>query len=106
MKNDKKIKAVFLALLLTVSMLSAKEESCEKKGFKLYGKVQFVDSFPDLTIEYVNAFPDIDVEFVTSFPDSCGKWEVVDSFPDFTIKIVTSFPDLKVKKVTSFSGMK
>lgn len=79
--------------------------ACRKKGFNLYGDVQFVDSFPDLTIQYVSSFPDINVEFVSSFPSSCGQWKEVDSFPDFKVKVVSSFPDLKVKKVSSFPGM-
>ena len=32
------------------------------------GKWQFVNSFPDFTIEYVDGFPDFTVEFVESFP--------------------------------------
>jgi len=79
--------------------------SCRKKGYNLYGKVQFVESFPDLTIQYVSSFPDINVQFVSSFPSSCGQWQEVDSFPDFKVKVVSSFPDLKVKKVSSFPGM-
>jgi hypothetical protein len=79
--------------------------SCSKKGHNLYGKVQFVDSFPDLTIQYVSSFPDIKVEFVSSFPSNCGQWQVVDSFPDFKVQVVSSFPDLKVEKVSSFPGM-
>lgn len=82
-----------------------KTRSCEFKGIKLYGKVKFVTSFPDIKIKYVTSFPDIKVKFVTSFPDKCGKWKKVTSFPDFKVKVVTSFPDLKVKKVTSFPGM-
>jgi len=78
---------------------------CEWKGIKLYGKVQFVSSFPDIKIEYVTSFPDIKVEFVSSFPDKCGKWQEVTSFPDFKVQVVSSFPDLKVQKVTSFPGM-
>lgn len=78
---------------------------CEYKGIKLYGKVQFVNSFPDIKIEYVNSFPDIKVKFVNSFPDDCGEWQIVNSFPDFKVQVVTSFPDLEVKKVTSFPGM-
>jgi len=79
--------------------------NCEYKGIKLYGKVQFVTSFPDIKIQYVTSFPDIKVKFVTSFPDDCGEWQVVESFPDFKVEVVTSFPDLKVEKVTSFPGM-
>lgn len=79
---------------------------CEYKGIKLYGKVKFVDSFPDIKIQYVTSFPDIKVKFVDSSPDSCGKWEVVDIFPDFKVQIVTSFPDIKVKIVDSFPGMR
>ena len=78
---------------------------CEWKGIKLYGKVQFVTSFPDIKIQYVTSFPDIKVQFVSSFPDKCGKWQEVTSFPDFKVQIVNSFPDLKVQKVTSFPGM-
>lgn len=107
--NLRKIKIIVWGLslitMLTVE-LSAGDKPCEKNGFKLYGKVQFVDSFPDLRIEYVSSFSDIDVELVSSFPSSCGKWEVVDSFPDFKVQVVTSFPDLKVRKVTAFPRMK
>ena len=84
---------------------SNSKPSCRKKGFDLYGDVQFVDSFPDLTIQYVSSFPDINVEFVSSFPSNCGQWKEVDSFPDFKVQVVSSFPDLKVKKVSSFPGM-
>lgn len=79
--------------------------NCEYNGIKLYGKVQFVTSFPDIKIEFVTSFPDIKVQFVTSFPDDCGQWQVVESFPDFKVEVVTSFPDLKVETVTSFPGM-
>lgn len=82
-----------------------KTRSCEYKGIKLYGKVKFVTSFPDIKIKYVTSFPDIKVKFVSSFPDKCGKWKKVSSFPDFKVQVVNSFPDLKVKKVTSFPGM-
>ena len=77
---------------------------CAWKGIKLYGKVQFVSSFPDIKIQYVSSFADIKVKFVSSFPDDCGEWQEVTSFPDFKVQIVSSFPDLKVQKVSSFPG--
>lgn len=82
-----------------------KTGNCEWKGIKLFGKVQYVTSFPDIKVQFVTSFPDIKVEFVTSFPDKCGKWQEVSSFPDFKIQVVSSFPDLKIQKVTSFPGM-
>jgi hypothetical protein len=105
--NLRKIKTLWLVLILmfTVNM-SASDKPCEQNGFKLYGKVQFVDAFPDLKIEYVNAFSDIDVEFVTAFADSCGEWQIVDAFPDIKVQVVTAFADLKVRKVTAFPGMR
>ncbi|MBL4752651.1 MAG: hypothetical protein JKY52_03480 [Flavobacteriales bacterium] len=78
---------------------------CSFKGIELYGKVQFVTSFPDIKIQYVTSFPDIKVKWVTAFPDQCGKWQEVTSFPDFKVQVVTSFPDLKVQEVTSFPGV-
>ncbi len=32
------------------------------------GQWQFVESFPDFTIQFVNAFPDIKIQYVNSFP--------------------------------------
>ncbi len=32
------------------------------------GKWQFVDAFPDFTVQYVNAFPDFTVQYVNAFP--------------------------------------
>lgn len=55
-------------------------------------KVQIVESFPDLQVLRVGAFPDAcgKWQFVNSFPDF--TIEYVDGFPDFTIQFVESFP--------------
>jgi len=97
---------VFIATLNTFIVAQDKIdfETCTFKDFPLYGKVQFVDSFPDITVQIVQSFPDLKVTFVTSFPDDCGEWQIVDSFPDIKIKIVDSFPDVKVKFVETFPG--
>ena len=77
---------------------------CKFKGFKMYGKIQVVKSFPDLKVQIVNSFPDLKVQEVTSFPDACGKWQFVTSFPDLKIQYVESFPDIKIQFVKSFPG--
>lgn len=81
------------------------DNNCTYNGIKLYGKVQVVDSFPDIKVQVVNSFPDLKVQKVDSFADSCGKWEFVDSFPDFKIQYVVSFPDIKIQFVDSFPGI-
>lgn len=73
---------------------------------KIYGKIKFVDSFPDFKVKIVESFADIHVKLVDSFPNSSGKWKVVESFPDYKIKIVDSFPDFTIKYVDSFPGVK
>lgn len=80
-------------------------EDCTWNGFKLYGKIKFVESFPDIKIQVVNSFPDIKIKLVESFPDDCGEWKIVESFPDVKVKIVESFPDIKVQFVESFPGV-
>jgi len=80
-------------------------DSCYVNGIELKGKMQFVESFPDIRIQVVESFPDIKVKFVEAFPDECGEWQVVESFPDFTVQVVESFPDIKVKYVESFPGV-
>lgn len=81
------------------------DNDCKFKGMKLYGKIQFVTSFPDIKIQIVDAFPDLKVQIVDSFPDECGKWQIVNSFPDLKVQIVESFPDIKIKFVESFPGV-
>ncbi len=81
-------------------------DDCHWKGLPLYGKIKFVESFPDVKIKFVQSFPDIKVKFVTSFLDKCGEWQVVESFPDLKVQVVESFPDIKVKIVESFPGTK
>lgn len=97
------------ALLLGAASASAgpiDNENCTFKGRKLYGKVQFVDSFPDIKVQIVQSFPDLKVESVESFPDACGKWQKVTSFPDFKVQIVDSFPDIKIEYVKAFPGVR
>lgn len=55
-------------------------------------KVEIVSSFPDLKVKKVSSFPDDcgEWEFVDSFPDFTIQY--VESFPDFTIQFVESFP--------------
>lgn len=79
-------------------------EDCTFNGFPLYGKVQVVDSFPDIKVQIVESFPDIKIKLVESFPDDCGLWKFVESFPDVKIQFVDSFPDIKIKFVESFPG--
>ncbi len=81
------------------------KKNCTYKGFKLYGKIKFVESFPDIKIKFVESFADIHVKMVSSFPDECGKWQIVESFPDLKVQVVESFPDITVKLVESFPGI-
>ena len=89
----------------SVSCETAELDDCSFNGIELKGKVQFVESFPDIKIQVVESFPDINVKLVEAFPDDCGEWQVVESFPDFKVQVVESFPDIKVKYVESFPGM-
>ena len=78
---------------------NGKPEKC-----KLFGKIQIVDSFPDVKVQVVESFPDIRVQKVSSFADSAGEWEMVEHFPDYKVQLVESFPDYKVQYVDSFPG--
>ena len=78
---------------------------CTFHGFKLYGKIKVVDSFPDVKVQVVDAFPDLKVKAVQAFPDHCGEWQMVDAFPDTKVQFVTAFPDVKIKFVESFPGV-
>jgi hypothetical protein len=106
-------KIILLSIILLFSASNAfaqledevNEDECIFNGIQLYGKIQFVESFPDLTVQVVESFPDLKVKIVESFPDECGEWQIVDSFPDIKVKIVESFADIKIKFVESFPGI-
>ena len=72
---------------------------------KIYGKIQFVEHFPDFKVQVVEHFPDLKVQVVEHFPDGPGKWQIVEHFPDFKIQIVEHFPDFKIKYVEHFPGV-
>jgi hypothetical protein len=78
---------------------SGKPDKC-----RLFGRIQVVDSFPDVRIQQVSAFPDIRVQWVESFPDRPGRWQRVESFPDYRVQFVDAFPDYKIQVVESFPG--
>lgn len=97
---------IFIYLFM-VSAVSYADECYFNKGdekIPLYGKVQIVESFPDLKVQIVESFADLDVLIVSSFPDDCGKIQIVESFPDVRVQIVESFPDIKVRIVSAFPG--
>lgn len=96
---------IFISPINVVDAESKINDTCTYNGVKLYGKVQVVSSFPDITIQQVDSFPDLLIQDVRDFPDQCGKWQIVDSFPDFKVKYVDNSADIKVKTVQSFPGL-
>ena len=54
-----------LFLLTKMSDLNVKKVSSFPDNI---GEWQFVDSFPDFTVQFVDSFPDIKIKFVDSFP--------------------------------------
>jgi len=99
--------ASILLVLLTVAQAGERKvrPDCTCNGKRLYGKVQFVDSFPDLKVKVVNAFPDLKVKMVDAFPDRCGEWQSVDTFPDLKVQMVDTFPDITIQFVEAFPGL-
>lgn len=79
--------------------------NCYCKGYKLYGRIQIVESFPDIKVQIVTSFSDLKVKIIEDTPSKCGEWKIVNEFPDLKVKFVTSFPDIKIQYVQSFPGM-
>lgn len=98
-----------MPIILLISAISSGQskkdnENCHYRGYRLYGKIQIVDHFPDLKVQIVASFPDLKVKTVDYNPSQCGEWRMVDKFPDLKIQIVNSFPDLKIQFVQTFPG--
>lgn len=76
------------------------------KTYKLYGKVQIVNQFPDIKVKLVDNYADLNVQLVDNFANKCGQVQLVESFPDVKVQIVDNFADLTVKVVKNFPGLK
>ena len=94
--------AAFLLLVASLPFSQAEKPDVSH----IYGRIQFVDAFPNYKVKVTDAFADLQVQTVTAFADKPGKWQIVDSFPDFKIQTVDSFPDFTIKYVTAFPGPK
>jgi hypothetical protein len=57
-----------LACVLLVVPVAAQRACPLSEVAKIYGKIQFVTSFPDYKVQVVNSFPDLKVQKVDSFP--------------------------------------
>jgi hypothetical protein len=71
---------------------------------KIYGRIQFVEHFPDYRVKVVTHFPDLRVQKVNHFPNRPGRWQIVNHFPDYKIRIVDHFPDFTIQWVDHFPG--
>lgn len=80
---------------LSLAFIQARAEK-KVDPSKVYGRIQFVKSFPDYKVKAVTSFPDLKVKIVKSLPGS-GEWQIVDTFPDFKIQMVNTFPDFTVE---------
>jgi len=89
-----------------LAMVSACAEAAKAKPgpCQLYGKIQYVENFPDVTVKIVENFPDLKVKVVENFADKPGLWKLVQNFPDYKVKVVENFPDIKIKFVENFPG--
>lgn len=79
--------------------------TCTFRGHKLFGHVQYVDSFPDVKVRVVTSLPDFRVQSVSSLATRCGEWIEDNSSFGLRVKRVDSFADLDIKYVTSFPGL-
>ena len=71
----------FLAALAVIPTAAlAEKDKC--KPAKVFGKIQFVTSFPDFKVKEVDSFPDLRVQIVEAFPNKPGEWQIVDSVRD------------------------
>lgn len=80
--------------------------NCTWNGKRLYGRIRYVDSFPDVRVRVVTALPRLRVREVSSLPNECGEWQIVTSFPDLKVQLVDGLQDLTIEYVTAFPGLR
>ena len=80
-------------------------DECPDDLCLIYGRIQFVEHFPDCKVQVVGHFEDMRVQVVEHFPDDVAKWQIVENFPDYKIQIVEHFPDFTIRYVEHFPGV-
>lgn len=112
MKNYKiKTSINFLAItLLTLigntSILSSEiKTNCIYKNKKLYGRIQFVDTFPDIRIRIVTSKPNLRVVKKQSNAIQCGEWQIVNFAPSIRIMIDQKHGEIDVQYVDFSPGV-
>jgi hypothetical protein len=73
---------------------------------KIYGRIQYVESFPHYRVQVVDGMADLDVQEVESLPNGPGLWQVVDEFPDYRIQIVDALSDFEIRFINRFPDPK
>ena len=85
------------------------KENCtitkDGKTFKLQGRVQIVDNYPDITVRLVDGYADIEAKIVENYP-SCCEFCIVENYPDVRVKIVNNYPDIEVKIVENYPSIR
>jgi len=100
-----RISALLLVALFALSSIS-RAGLRDADSSKVYGRIQFVDSFPDVKVRVVTSLPTLKVQLVHAFPKEPGMWQIVKSFPDFRVQLVTSGEDWTIQYVTAFPGVR
>ena len=96
MKRHFLFPVVICGLLALLIFAVQAEEKKKLDPSKIYGRIQFVKTYPDFKVKAVKSAPDLKVKIVKSLPGS-GEWLIVDTFPDFKIQLVETFPDFTVE---------
>ena len=98
-----------LPMVVVANDVKIDKENCtitkNGKTYPLYGKVVFVEDYPDITIKFVDYYADIEVKVTESPDNSCCEWKIVgrsEYYPDLRVKIDNDYPDITVKVVESY----
>lgn len=97
---------LFVMPLVMATNPKIDKEKCTCNGHPLYGRVQVVETAPDLRVEVVDVAPDVEVQVVDWTPRRCGEWQFVDVAPDIRVEFVDCAPDIRVQFVEYTFGIR
>jgi hypothetical protein len=93
-----------ILLLAATLLITGSSQRITPGPAEVYGRIQFVDAFPDVKVKVVTALPDLRVKRVRALANKPGEWQIVDSLPDYRVQIVDAFPDFTIQWVDAFPG--
>jgi hypothetical protein len=104
--------SIYLAVFLLLGLIfifpilpNPVSKNCMYKGKKLSGRIELVDTFPDIRVRVVKSNPHLRVQKMKANTARCGEWEIVKFPPSLRVMIDQVHGEIDIQYVNFSPGV-